>query len=156
MTRLGDMLCEVRSIVEDNNQDRLKKRIQIFTQLYEEIKRNITRFTRDDKHELCFNSHDIIAIATDTKIILNNLHAQINVNKMVKETLNHPDEKVDDGFMEKFTTKYADIFYVAARLTEFHSVMCYLGTLLNLLEMQYEQGELDFVLMDTIKKYLGK
>lgn len=156
MTRLGDMLCKVRGMVEKPNQAEIKANIHLFAQLYDEIKRNVTRFTRDDKHELVFNSADIIAIATDTKIVLNNIHAQINVNKMVKETLNHDGEKIDDDFMEKFTARYADIFYVAARLTEFHSVMCYLGTLLNLLEMQYEQGELDFVLMDTIKKYLGK
>ena len=152
MTKLSEKLVKARTILTNNNINELKSNIQIFMPLYDEIKRNISRFTKDENHYLSFCADDITELAYLCKLVLNSFNQKINVNKMIKEIMK-PD-KIDNNFMQKFTQNYADIFYIVARLTEFHSVCCYLASLLYVLEIQYQQGELEYVIIDVIKEFL--
>lgn len=154
MTQLSTLLCQVRQLLDDKDEALIAKNAAVLMRLYDELKRQITKFCKDDKHKLVFHSSDIILIAEEAKIILNKINKRINVNVMIK-AVTKP-EKINDEFMAGFTESMCSVFYLTAKLTEFHSVMCYLGTLLYLLEIQYEQGELDSVLISTLKEYLGK
>ena len=91
-------------------------------------------------------------MSAECKDFLSKLNNQISVTKMVKEITNL--DKINDESVKDFTYKYADIFTMVAHLTEFHNVISYSASLLKVLEMQYSQGNLDFVVIDAIKKAL--
>ena len=152
MARLIDNISSLRDIFISNDIKALLFKINLLKSTYEQVNRNIERFIKDDRFELDFTSQDLIDMSQECQVILNSLQQKINANKMLKELMNF--EKINDKSMLEFTNNYADIFTLVAHLREFHSVICYSGCLLSALELQYQQGELDFQVIDAIKKFL--
>lgn len=152
MTRLIDNISNLRDIFINNDTKKLLFKINLLKSTYEQVNRNIERFIKDDTHGLDFTSQDLIDMSQECQVVLNSLQQKINVNKMLKELMNL--DKIDNKSMLKFTNDYADIFRLVAHLREFHNVICYSGCFLSALELQYQQGELDFQVIETIKRFL--
>ena len=140
MSNLTDKLVKVRTLLDSGDVAEILKGIGLFQPLYDECKRNVNRFCKDDNHKLTFCSGDLQDIAESCKIVLGNLNQRVNVSKMLREV--DKLEVINDKNMGIFTKDYCDVFYLIARLNEFHNIMCYLTVLLHLLEVAYEAGEL--------------
>ena len=149
---LIDKLIWAKQILDNNDVKELTANIGKFMPLYEEIKRNVTRYAKDYSHKVCFCASDLVTLSASAKIVLNSLNNKINVDKMMKEI--GKNEIITDAVMKDFTYKYTDIYYVVGRLTEFHSVMTYLSVLLSLYERYNDSQELDEVMLDVIRGFL--
>lgn len=152
MTNLIDNICKIRDLLTEKDYKKITSGIGLFRKTYLDVNRNIERFIKDDNHYLDFNSYDLLEMSMECKELLGELNNQINVNKMVKEITKG--ESITNESVREFTLKYADIYVMVAHLTEFHNVISYSASLLRVLKMQYEQGELDYVVINAIKNAL--
>ena len=152
MTKLLDNICKIRDLVTNGDYKKILSCLGIFQSTYSDINRNIERFIRNDGHNLDFTSDDLLEMSMEVKVFLDNLNKQVNASRMVKEITSL--ERIDDSTIHDFTYRYADIFTMIAHLTEFHNIISYSASLLKVLEIQYSQGELDYVVIDVIKKAL--
>ena len=51
---------------------------------------------------------------------------------------------------KSYVQDYTKCFYVMRELTCFHNMMCYLTVILDVLETEYEQGELGFAIKEAV------
>lgn len=152
MSKTIDNICKIRDLITVGNYKRILSGLGLFKSTYSLINRNIERFIKNDNHTLDFTSDDLLEMSREVKVFLSNLNHQINANKMVKEITSL--DIINDISIKDFTYKYADIFTMVAHLTEFHNIISYSASLLKVLEIQYQQQELDFVVIEAIKKAL--
>ena len=151
MTNLKKNLYNVARILEFCEHKELTQNAHNFMSLYEEIKRNLKKFVNDDRHRLEFNSEDLIFICTHCESVLAKYSPKININSMLEDAKKQMEEK---GDISEFNKTCAENMHIVIKLTQFHAAMCYMATLQNLLEIEYEQGELGGVLLDCIKGFL--
>ena len=149
MTKTLDDICKIRDLLVAKDYKKMISGLAIFRRTYSSVNRNIERFIKDDRHQLDFTAQDLIDSAMDCKEVLAILNNKVNANKMIKEILKP--KKITDSTVKDFTYDYADTFTLIAHLTEFHNVIAYSGSLLHVLELQYQAGELDYVVIDIIK-----
>ena len=128
MSNLTDKLIKVRTLLDNGDVNEILKGIGLFQPLYDECKRNVNRFCKDDNHKLTFCSGDLQDLAESCKIVLGNLNQRVNVGKMLKEVDRL--EVVNDQTMGEFTKDYCDISYLIARLTEFHLILYFYQNIL--------------------------
>ena len=147
-----DNICKIRDLITVGDYKKILSGLGLFRSTYNLVNRNIERFIKNDGYVLDFTSDDLLEMSMEVKTFLAGLNNQINANKMVKELTGL--DRIDDASVHAFTYKYADIFTMIAHLTEFHNVISYSASLLKILEIQYSQQELDYVIIDTIKKAL--
>lgn len=152
MSNTTDNICKIRDLITIGEYNKILSALGIFKRTYSDINMNIERFIKSDNYTLDFASDDLLEMSMEVKTFLSSLNNQINANKMVKEITNL--DSITDKTVKEFTYKYADIFTMVAHLTEFNNVISYSASLLKILEIQYSQGELDFVVIDAIKKAL--
>ena len=152
MTKTLDNICKIRDLITVGDYKKILSGLGLFRSTYSLINRNIERFIKNDGHNLDFTSDDLLEMSREVKVFLSNLNHQINATKMVNEIMSL--DSITDASVNDFTCKYADIFTMVAHLTEFHNIISYSASLLKVLEVQYEQGNLDFVVIDAIKKAL--
>ena len=152
MTKTLDNICKIRDLITVGDYKKILSGLGLFKLTYSLVNRNIERFIKNDNYQLDFTSDDLLEMAAECKVFLSNLNHQINAKKMVDNILKL--DSITDITVRNFTCKYADIFTMVAHLTEFHNIIAYSASLLKVLEMQYSQGELDFVVIDAIKKAL--
>ena len=153
MSNTLDNICKIRDLITIGDYKKILSGLGLFRSTYSLVNRNIERFIKNDGHNLDFTSDDLLEMSREVKVFLSNLNHQINANKMINEITSL--EQINDQTVHDFTYKYADIFTMVAHLTEFHNIISYSASLLKVLEIQYTQGELDFVVIDAIKKALS-
>ena len=152
MTNTLDNICKIRDLITIGDYKKILSGLGLFRSTYSLINRNIERFIKNDNYQLDFTSDDLLEMSIECKSFLSKLNNQANANKMVNEITSL--ERIDNASVHAFTYKYADIFTMVAHLTEFHNIISYSASLLKVLEIQYQQQELDFVVIDAIKKAL--
>lgn len=154
MSNTLDNICKIRDLITVGDYKKILAGLGLFKSTYSLVNRNIERFIKNDGHSLDFTSDDLLEMSMEVKTFLATLNNQINANKMVKEITSL--DRIDDMSVHAFTYKYADIFTMIAHLTEFHNVISYSASLLKILEWQYEQQDINFVIIDVIKKALTR
>ena len=152
MTKTLDDICKIRDLLVAKDYKKMISGLGLFRATYSSVNRNIERFIRDDRHTLDFKAQDLIDTAMECKEVLAILNNKVNANKMIKEILKPV--KITNETVKQFTYDYSDTFTLIAHLTEFHNVIAYSGSLLHVLELQYQTGELDYVVIDIIKSAL--
>lgn len=152
MSKTIDNICKIRDLITVGDYKKILSGLGLFRSTYSLINRNIERFIKNDGHNLDFTSDDLLEMSMEIKTFLSGLNNQINANKMVNEITSL--EQINDKTVKIFTCKYADIFSMVAHLTEFHNIISYSASLLKVLEIQYEQQDINYVIIDVIKKAL--
>ena len=147
-----DNICKIRDLFEEGSYSKILSALGIFRSTYSLVNRNIERFIKDDNHQIDFSANDLIEVAIECKSFLSRLNQRVNPVKMVGEIMK-PDE-ITNETVRAFTFEYTDIFSMIGYLTEFHNIMSYTASLLKVLELQYEQGELGNALTMAIKQSL--
>lgn len=152
MSNVTDNICKIRDLIIVGEHKKILSGLGLFRSTYSLVNRNIERFIKNDGYKLDFTSDDLLEMSMECKTFLSNLNNQISATKMVKEITSLTE--INDVNVKDFTCKYADIFTMVAHLTEFHNIVSYSASLLKILEWQYEQQDINFVIIDVIKKAL--
>lgn len=152
MSNLMDMLCKVRDILTTKDMDKIKNNLFIISRLSDEIRRQVKKNGVGNLKQLEFNSHDLKELSEEIMEIIKMCEKKINVANMLKGL--YKKDAIDDKIVNEFTNISADYMRVRACLTPSHSMVVFLGVLMNLFEEQAEQGKIDNVLAEAIKEML--
>ena len=152
MSNLMDILCKVRDILTTKDLKQINSNLFLVTRLSDEIRRQVKKNGVDNLKQLEFNSYDLKELSEEIMDIIKVCEKKINVANMLKNL--YKKDSIDNAIINEFTNISADYMRVRACLTPAHSMVVFLGVLLNLFEEQAEQGKIDNVLAEAIKGLL--
>jgi len=148
MSNLMDMLCKVRDILTSKDFDKIKNNLFLISRLSDEIRRQVKKNGVGNLKQLEFNSYDLRELSEELMEVIKMCEKKINVANILKGL--YKKDAIDDKIVNEFTNISADYMRVRACLTPSHSMVVFLGVLMNLFEEQAEQGKIDNVLAQAI------
>ena len=152
MSNLMDMLCRVRDILTTKDFIQIKINLYTINRLAEEIKRQVKNHGPEELNKLDFNSYDLKELSEEIMEVIKVCEKKINVANMLKGL--YSKDKINNAIIEEFTNISANYMAIRSCLTPIHSMVVFLGVLLNLFEEQAEQGKIDNVLAEAIRGML--
>ena len=150
MTKLLDKICATRDLLITKDISKIRAKLIPTHRLTDEIKRQVKKFGSDVEHyKLDFTSDDLFEMAEEVKAVITVCERYINPKTRLKKFQEH--KTIDDKIFLEYTNTNADHIAVRAVMTEMHSLLCFFGIYINLLEKMYEQGEFNNVILGAIK-----
>lgn len=152
MTNVLDNIGKARDLIEGKDHKKILSNIYLFEKVWQEVKRGINKYSKDENYPLDFNHHDIAELSDEIADYLNNYPQKFRFNNILKnlEKL----EEINDKTYTQFNVKICDFMYIDAKLRECYKILSYLATVLHVVEKMREDESLDNVLLKTIRSFL--
>lgn len=153
MTKLMDDICNLRDMLIAKDVKKLCANTVKIHMLTDNVRRQVKKFGKDIEHtKLDFTSDDLTETASEIKSMLKVCEDKLKPEYNLKKIFSN--EKINDNVIQDFMSPMCEYMAVRTVLTEMHSNFVYLAVFLKLFETQYEQGELEYVVVNAIREFL--
>lgn len=157
MTKTLDNICKALEVLNNKKATArdIGRIVGLLSQLSFDIDRYVRKYAHDLEHyDLDFMSGDLEMLADASDFHLRRLSQNLNYRQYWK--LINEMEKIDDKHFIEFVTGQTDRFNALRSLRSFSSCMHLLAVFLKCLELQAEQGTIEYAMLSAIQEFLGR
>lgn len=119
------LIGKCRDILATKDFKTILHNIYLFERTYDEAKRNIDRFTKNDQYVLDFTADDLKELSDEIYAYIKNFQTKFTYDKSLKMLTKH--ESIGNEEINDFIKEQCNYMYVDTKLREAYKIIAYLG-----------------------------
>ena len=137
VTKLLDNICLCRDLVTERNEQHILHKLHIFTQVTQEVKRQVLKWLDAENYELDFTAQDLYELSDEIYNFIAQNPENLTFGRMLQEI--NKNDVIDDKIITKETNKIANRIKIDTVLRECYEILAYMAIVYTMWEINKEK-----------------